>query len=81
MQMFITFKMSTNRERPHNTYAFRGEGGGGQRFVTKPCKSIGICTVLRYEGGGGVKNLEKLRTYYVDVPIVPRGHPHIMSRS
>ncbi len=39
------------RERPHNTYAFRGEGG--QRFVTKPCKSIGNCTVLRYEGGGG----------------------------
>ncbi len=33
------------------------------------CKHIGICTVLRYEGGGGVKNLEKLRTYYVDVPL------------
>jgi hypothetical protein len=37
------------RERPHNTYAFR-------RFVTKPCKHIGICTVLRYEGGGGQKS-------------------------
>ncbi len=49
---------------PHNTYAFRG----GQRFVTFHCKHIGICTVLLYEGGGGVKNLEKLRTYYVDVP-------------
>ncbi len=28
-------------------------GGGGQRFVTNLCKNIGICTVLRYEGGGG----------------------------
>ncbi len=26
--------------------------GGGKRFVTKPCKGIGIYTVLRYEGGG-----------------------------
>jgi hypothetical protein len=26
--------------------------GGGQRFVTNLCKNIGICTVLRYEGGG-----------------------------
>jgi hypothetical protein len=25
--------------------------GGGQRFVTKLFKNIGICTVLRYEGG------------------------------
>ncbi len=39
------------RERSHNTYALRG--GGGKRFVTKPCRKIGICTVLRYEGGGG----------------------------
>jgi hypothetical protein len=36
-------------------------GGGGQRFVTKPFENMGICTVFRYEGGGGVKNLEKLR--------------------
>jgi hypothetical protein len=28
-------------------------GGGGQRFVMKPFKNIGICTVLRYEEGGG----------------------------
>ncbi len=46
------------RERPHNTYAFGGEGG--QRFVTKPCKSIGICTVLRYEGGGGCQKSRKI---------------------
>ncbi len=39
------------RERPHNTYAFRG----GQRFFMFHCKHIGICTVLRYEGGGGSK--------------------------
>jgi hypothetical protein len=39
------------RERSQNTYAFRG--GGGQRFFTFLCKNIGICTVLRYEGGGG----------------------------
>jgi hypothetical protein len=26
-------------------------GGGSQRFVTKIFKNIGICTVLRYEGG------------------------------
>jgi hypothetical protein len=43
-------------------------GGGGQRFATNPCKSMGICTVLRYEEGGGVKNLEKLRTYFVHAP-------------
>jgi hypothetical protein len=33
-------------------------GRGGQRFVTMPCKNIGICTVLRYEGGGGSENPE-----------------------
>jgi hypothetical protein len=38
-------------------------------LVTNHCKHIGICTVLRYEGGeGGVKNPEKLRTYYVHAP-------------
>jgi hypothetical protein len=31
-------------------------GGGGQRFVTKPCENIGICRVLRYEGEGGQKS-------------------------
>ncbi len=28
--------------------------GGGLRLVTKPFKSIGICTVFCYEGGGGL---------------------------
>jgi hypothetical protein len=31
-------------------------GGRGQRFVTNHCKYIGICTVLRYEGEGGLKS-------------------------
>ncbi len=40
-------------------------GREGQRFVTNSCKNIGIGTVLRYEGGGVGKNLEKLHTYFV----------------
>jgi hypothetical protein len=39
------------RERSQNMYTLRR----GQRFVTFPCKNMGICTVLRYEGGGGSK--------------------------
>jgi hypothetical protein len=27
---------------------------GGQRFVTKPCKKVGICTVFVTKGEGGV---------------------------
>jgi hypothetical protein len=37
----------------HKIYAW------DQRFVTKPCKSIGICTVFCFkEGGGGLKILK-----------------------
>ncbi len=43
-------------------------GRGVWRFLTKPCKDIGICTVFCYEGGGGSENLENRVTYYVDVP-------------
>jgi hypothetical protein len=46
-------------------------GRGGQRFVTKPCKIIGICTVFCYEGGGS-ENPENRVTYYVDVPLLNR---------
>ncbi len=60
----IFFLPTQLRERSQNTYAFRG-GGGGQQFFTFLCKNIGICTVLRYEA---VKNLEKLRTYFVYAP-------------
>jgi hypothetical protein len=42
--------------------------GGGQRFVTNLCKNIGICTVLRYEGGGGSKIPEYSVTYFVNGP-------------
>jgi hypothetical protein len=52
------------RERSQNTYAF---GGGGQRFVTNLCKNIEICTVLRYEGGGGS---EYSVTYFVNGPLL-----------
>jgi hypothetical protein len=59
--------LKTNMGVFKNTYAFRGKGD--QQFVTKPCKNIGICTVLRYEGKGGVvKNLEKLRAYFLNDP-------------
>jgi hypothetical protein len=44
-------------------------GRGGLRFVTKPCRKIGICTVFCYKwGGGGSENPENRVTYYVDVP-------------
>jgi hypothetical protein len=36
-----------------SVHIIRTHLGGGKRFVTKPCRKIGICTVLRYEGGGG----------------------------
>jgi hypothetical protein len=32
-------------------------GQGGQRFVTQPFKTIGICRVLRYEEEGGVSKI------------------------
>ncbi len=45
-------------------------GGVVQRFVTKPCRKIGICRVFCYEGGGGGgENPENRVTYYVDVPL------------
>jgi hypothetical protein len=40
-----------------------GEGGGGQQFVTKPCKNIGICRVFSYEGEGDKKKLENCVTF------------------
>ncbi len=52
----------------HKIRTHLGGRGGGQRFVTKPFKSIGICTDLRYEEGGGGQNLGKLRTYFVHAP-------------
>ncbi len=30
----------------------------GQRYITKSCKSIGICTVFCYKGGGKSEILE-----------------------
>jgi hypothetical protein len=45
--------------------------GEGQQFVTKPCKNIGICTVLRYEWGGGLKiRKNMLRIMWT----FPKGH-------
>jgi hypothetical protein len=44
--------------------------GGVQRFVTNLCKNIGICTVLRYEGGGGSKIPEYSVTYFVNGPLL-----------
>ncbi len=41
-----------------NTCAFREEEGVSDLSRTL-CKHVGICTVLNYEGGGGIKNLGK----------------------
>jgi hypothetical protein len=52
-----------------NVHIMRNTFGGVWRFVTKPCKDTGICTVFCYEGGGGSENPKNRVTYYVDVPI------------
>jgi hypothetical protein len=43
IRIFLLYLESVHKIRTHLG------GGGGQRFVTNPCKNIGICTVLRYE--------------------------------
>jgi hypothetical protein len=52
------------RERAQNTYAEGGEG-----VVSDLLQTLGICTVFALQrGGGGVKNFEKLRTYFMHAP-------------
>jgi hypothetical protein len=55
------------RGRPYNTERSKGEEGG-QRFVTKPCENIGICTDLRYERRGSKISVNRV-TYYMDDPL------------
>jgi hypothetical protein len=58
-----------NGGRLGNVHIIRTHLGGDQRFVTKPCTYRDLYGFALRRGG--VKNLEKLRTYYVDVPLSP----------
>ncbi len=45
-------------------------GEGGQRFVTKPCRKVGICTVFVTKRERGSEKSKNRVTYYVDVPLI-----------
>jgi hypothetical protein len=46
-----------------NYVRFGGEG------VKDLLRSLGICSIFALKRGRGVKKLEKMRTYFVEVPI------------